>query len=287
MIAAVVVTYAAPPGALERCLAAVVDEVDRVIVVDTGRSVPADAHPRVELVPVPNDGYGVAANVGFARATALGADVVVLLNDDVVGRPGWVSPLVAALAGERVGAAQPVLVVAGAEPPIVNSRGVRIGPDGAGIDIGDGDAYEPATGAEPLDIFTGGAVAFSAGYLAATGGFDRRWFLYYEDVDLAHRGAAAGWSYVLVHDSVVEHERGSTTAQMPARTRYLQERNRLWAAFRFADAATIARAIWLSVRRVRHTPRPTHARALVTGLAGAPREVWLRARAAAAARSAS
>lgn len=281
MIAAVVVTYAAPPGALERCLAAVVDEVDAVVLVDTGRSVVPDDHPGVELLQVPNDGYGVAADAGFARAAQLGAAAVVLLNDDVVGRPGWVAPLVAALGGDGVGAAQPVLLVAGTDTPIVNSRGVRIGPDGAGTDIGDGDLHEPATGTEPIELFTGGAVAVSAAFLEATGGFDRRWFLYYEDVDLARRGAAAGWRYLLVHDSVVDHERGSTTAQMPTRTRYLQERNRLWAAFRYADAATIARAIWLSVRRVRHAPRRTHARALVAGLGGAPRELWWRTRAAA------
>ena len=279
MIAAVVVTYDAPPAALERCLAAIADEVDHVVVVDTGRSATIEpARPEVELVPMPNDGYGAAANVGFARAQALGATAVVLLNDDIVGRPGWVAPLVAALDGERVGAAQPVLLTSGTAPPEVNSRGVRIGADGAGVDVDDGAIHAPASGVNEIELFTGGAVAFAPAFLAETGGFDRRWFLYYEDVDLGRRGAALGWRFVVVEDAVVEHERGSTTAQRPDRTRFLQERNRVWSAFRHADAATIGRALWLSVRRLRHDPKGVHARALVAGLVGAPRELILRIR---------
>jgi hypothetical protein len=41
-------------------------------------------------------------------------------------------------------------------------------------------------------MFTGGAVLFGAPFLAAVGGFDERYFLYYEDIDLARRGRAAG-----------------------------------------------------------------------------------------------
>ena len=201
-----------------------------------------------------------------------------LLNDDVVGRPGWVRPLVDALAADRVGAAQPVLLVAGSEPPIVNSLGVRVGGDGAGTDVGDGDPYEPATGTTAIELFTGGAVAFASAFLDDTGGFDTRWFLYYEDIDLGRRGAGLGWHYVLVRDSVVDHDRGSTTAGQPDLTRYLQERNRVWAAFRFADPRTIARALWLSVRRLRHAPRSVHARALTAGVAGAPRQLVRRVR---------
>ncbi len=279
MIAAVVVTYSAPAEALEQCVSAVVGEVDHLIIVDTGGSAIVAERTNLELIVVPNDGYGAAANIGFARAHALAATVVVLLNDDVIGRDGWVGPLVDAVEQPGVGAAQPVLIIAGTDPELVNSMGVQIGDDGAGTDLGDGDAYVAATGTTEIELFTGGAVALRSAFLADTGGFDRRWFLYYEDIDLARRGAALGWRYVLVHDSVVEHARGSATSQAPDRTWFLQERNRVWAAFRFAGPSTIARALWLSVRRLRHAPRRVNARALGAGLAGSPREVWLRIRA--------
>ena len=76
--------------------------------------------------------------------------------------------------------------------------------DGAGTDVGDGERYVASTGVEEIELFTGGAVAFDAEFLAATHGFDRRWFLYYEDIDLGRRGAALGWRYLLVRESVVD-----------------------------------------------------------------------------------
>ena len=69
-----------------------------------------------------------------------------------------------------------------------------------------------------------------------------------------------------------------------ARTRYLQERNRLWFAVQHCDVGTIARALWLSIRRLRHQPRGVHGRALIAGLAGAPRSLWRRQGAARRAR---
>ena len=278
VIAAVVVTFSTPAATLGRCLDAVAGEVDLVVVVDTGGSAEVEDRPGVVVLRVRNDGYGAAANAGFRVARAAGATTAILLNDDVVGRPGWVAPLVEALAKPGVGAAQPVLLVADTDPPVVNSLGARVGPDGAGVDVGDGERYVAGTGTSEIELFTGGAVAFSDAFLQATGGFDERWFLYYEDVDLGRRGAVMGWTYLLVHDSVVAHTRGESTSRQPERTRFLQERNRLWAAFRFADRATVGRAVWLSIRRLRYAPVGVHAKALAAGLAGAPRELWQRAR---------
>ena len=84
----------------------------------------------------------------------------------------------------------------------------------------------------------------------------------------------------MVPASVVEHARSASTAAAPERTRFLQERNRLWHAFRHADAGTMVRAVWLSVRRLRFPPRAVHAKALLAGLAGAPGAWWRRLRGA-------
>ncbi len=280
-------TYAAPSGMLAACVESVVRAggLGHLVVVDTGGRARDDravaalvAAGHLELVEIVNRGYGAAANAGFARARAAGADVIALLNDDVVVRGGWIEALRSELA-PGVGAAQPKLLEAGREPPMIDSLGVRIGPDGAGVDVGDGTLDVGTSVASDLELFTGGAVAFTDEFLDATGGFDERWFLYYEDVDLARRGAQLGWRYRLVPAAVVEHHGGVTTGGMAARTRYLQERNRLWSAVRHESPATVRRAYWLSVRRLRHAPRGVHARALLAGLAGSPRRVVERRRA--------
>jgi GT2 family glycosyltransferase len=279
VIAAVVVTHSAPAGVLEACVASLHDAggLDRILVVDNGGSAMLERGD-VDLIRVANRGYGAAANAGFAKALGDGATAIALLNDDIVVRRGWVRPLVEALDGDRVGAVQPKLLVAGSDPPRVNSLGVEIGGDGAGTDIGDGSLDVVVGAPSEIARFTGGAVMLAAGFLRDTGGFDERFFLYYEDVDLGARGAALGWSYRVVPASVVEHARSASTAAAPDRTRFLQERNRLWHAFRHADSATMVRALWLSVRRLRFAPRGVHAKALAAGLAGAPGAWWRRLR---------
>jgi GT2 family glycosyltransferase len=276
VIAAVVVTHSAPAATLAACVDSIrgAGGVERIIVVDNGGRAEGMADD-VDLIRVPNRGYGAAANEGFRLALRMGCSAIALLNDDVTVRPGWAEPLASALDRADVGAAQPKLLIAGSDPPRVNSLGLAIGRDGAGTDIADGTLDVVAGAPSEIARFTGGAVMFAPDFLRATGGFDERYFLYYEDADLAARGAALGWTYRLVPSSVVDHERGASTATDSDRTRYLQERNRLWHAFRHCAAATEARAVWLSVRRVRHDPIGVHARALVSGVAGAPR-MWLR-----------
>lgn len=281
VIAVVVVTFSAPALMLDRCVASLrrAGGVDLVIVVDTGGgAIPSDRD--VTLLRIPNRGYGAAANVGFTAAQTAGADMIALLNDDVVVDDGWVEPLVRAVSegtGARpVGAAQPMLLADGRHE--ISSLGVRICADGAGVDLGIGEDPPTQPYVAELELFTGGAVLFSSEFLASTGGFDERYFLYYEDVDLAKRGSELGWGFRLVTASIVHHVGGVSTGALPEHTRLLQERNRLWAAFRFAGPATIAQALWLSIRRLRHRPRGAHARALVSGLAGAPVRLFERVR---------
>ena len=195
-----------------------------------------------------------------------GASSVALLNDDVIVGVDWLAPLTAALAADDVGAVQPALLDPDGD---VASLGVEIDRFGAGTDIGDGEPLPVDRSIREIEIFTGGAVVFDADFLTATGGFDERLFLYYEDVDLARRGRQLGWRYRVVPESTVEHRRGTSTGT-DAGTLFYQERNRLWSAFRSAAPATVARAVWLSVRRLRHEPRRVHARALAAGLAQRP-----------------
>jgi GT2 family glycosyltransferase len=275
-----VVTYNAPVATVTACLRSLHEAggIDRCVLVDTGGRavIPAELVDLVELMVVPNRGYGAAANAGWRRLQTDGVDAVAILNDDVVVRPGWIEALVDVLGG-RIGVAQPLIVEAGSGAG-VSSRGVEFDRYGAGIDVGRGGPPPPPGRVDPLDVFTGGAFVTTPAFLAATGGFDERWFLYYEDADLARRGRELGWEYRLVAAAVVEHLGGVSTSVDADRTRYLQERNRLLFAARHLPVAVLGRATWLSVRRLRHEPRRVHARALAAGLALMPTRLIERAR---------
>jgi N-acetylglucosaminyl-diphospho-decaprenol L-rhamnosyltransferase len=281
VLAVVIVTFSAEPAMLDACVVSVLDAggADHLIVVDNGSS--AVVRDGVGLIRnATNLGFGGGANVGFRRAAELGATTIALLNDDIVVEPGWLESLQAALQNDaRLGAVQPKLLMAGTHPARINSVGVAIGRDGAGTDVGYDEVDGPQFAEDrPIELFTGGAVVFRAEFLSTTGGFDDSYFLYYEDVDLARRGADLGWTYRFVASSRVWHRVSASTSQLGDRARYLQERNRLRYAFRFGDRAMVMSALWLSIRRLRWSPRGTHARALLSGLMLAPAALRARRR---------
>lgn len=285
----VIVTHAGVGEMLRRCVQSVDDGggVDHIVVVDNSGVVGAedlDEWAIDQVLRVDNHGFGAAANVGFRSVIEqLGSDCAVgLLNDDVTVTSGWIEPLIGLLArDEQVGAVQPKLLVAETEPPLVNSVGVQLDAAGAGTDIGYREADGPAwSTAGPIDIFSGGAVLFRASFIDDLDGFDERYFLYYEDVDLALRGAERGWTFACEPLSVVHHAVSASTMSLGDDLRRLQDRNRLWTAFRFGSQRSIAAAVWLSVRRLRHAPLRMHWKALAAGLSGAPRRLGERRHAA-------
>ncbi len=284
MIAVVVTTFNAPFETLAACLHSVdaSGDADLVVVVDNGGNarlpVEFDGRRDVRLVrQAANRGFGAAANAGFDAARAAGATAIALLNDDVEVEPGWLALLVAELraapsessGAPRLGAVQPKLLYAGTSPAVVNSLGVRLDRFGAGQDIGHGELDGRwAHAARPIEMFTGGAVLFDAAFLADTGGFDERFFMYYEDVDLAQRGARRGWSYRCQPAAVVRHHGGVSAGALGAQRAFYLERNRLWCLWRFGNGRSRRAGVWLAVRRVRHPPRSAHLRGLCAGIWG-------------------
>jgi N-acetylglucosaminyl-diphospho-decaprenol L-rhamnosyltransferase len=231
--AAVVVNYNAGPALLD-CVASVLaqDPVPELVVVDnasTDGSVDGlrRAHPGVRIV---NSG----ANLGYARAANLGiaatdAPVVAVLNPDTVLLPGAGRALAARFA------ADPDLGAAG--PRLHNDDGT-VYPSARKIPglldaVGHGllffvwpanpfTARYRETGADParprdVDWVSGAAVWLRRAALDAVGGWDERYFMYVEDVDLCWRLRRAGWRVAYEPAGTVEHIRGVSTASRPYR----------------------------------------------------------------------
>ena len=164
-----------------------------VVLVDNGSGDDSVAVARRELPEVrvlelgENLGFGPALNRAVA---AHPADHVILLNNDTVPEPRFVEALLDGL-GEGVDSVAGVLLQERA-PELIDSAGVLADATLMGFDYLHG---EPATAAQtaaaPLGP-TGGAALYRRAAFEAVGGFDERIFLYYEDLDLALRLAAAG-----------------------------------------------------------------------------------------------
>ena len=135
---------------------------------------------------------------------------------------------------------------------VVNNAGSNLFTGGRGGDRGflerDRGQYD-----EPADIFAwcGGAVLLRRAYLDDVGLFDERFFLYYEDTDLAWRGRLAGWRYVYVPNSTVRHRHAASSGgEGAALFRFYVQRNRLLMLVRSAPVSLVVRAVGGDVFRV-------------------------------------
>ena len=164
-----------------------------VVVVDNGSSdgsveLLREQFPEVTVLALErNLGFGPALNRAAAEHPA---DPLILLNDDAAPAPRFVEALLDA-------AVEGVQAVAGVmtqerDPGLIDSAGVVADATLMGFDYLHGEPLAAAaSAADPLGP-TGGAALYDRAAFSAVGGFDERIFLYYEDLDLALRLAAAG-----------------------------------------------------------------------------------------------
>jgi hypothetical protein len=186
---------------LRRCLESVRDQrrpPDHVIVVDnasTDDSI-ARAEPQLGSVEV----IKLHTNTGFAHANNVGAraartfDALALMNPDVVADPGWLEALVAAAGADprAAGFASRMLM---ASAPRLDGAGDSYHVSGRAWRRGHG---MEATAGPQENVDTFGPCAAAALYrrdaFEEVGGFDERFFCYFEDVDLAFRLRLRGYT---------------------------------------------------------------------------------------------
>ncbi len=166
--------------------------VDVVLVdngsVDDSVAMVREEFPEVTVLALErNLGFGPAIN---RAAREHPADPLILLNNDAEAEPRFVEALLDA-AAEGVQSVAGVLLQERA-PGLIDSAGVVADSTLMGFDHLHGEPVEAAAAAaDPLGP-TGGAALYDRAAFEAVGGFDERIFLYYEDLDLALRIAAAG-----------------------------------------------------------------------------------------------
>ena len=166
----------------------------------------------------------LGANLGFAVACNRGADagtgeVVVLLNNDVDARPDFLERLVTPLeVDERVGSVAPLLVRPGGQ--VIDSVGLAADATLAGFARLAGRPVAEAASPRPVLVGpSGGAAAYRRTAWEDAGGLDEGVFSYLEDLDLALRLRAAGWSAAAAPDAVGVHLGSATMGRRSARQR--------------------------------------------------------------------
>jgi GT2 family glycosyltransferase len=193
---------------LDTHLRATAEGLDAFVVVVDNSSTPeaTDAARHVterhgwNLVTCPNDGFGAGVNRGVDRARELGARAVLILNPDLSLSPASARVLLDAALTD------PGRLVA----PVVLRPDGSVWSRGGTIDLESGATRSTPAPDGRVDWLTGACLAVSVDTWTWLGGFDTRFFLYWEDVDLSWRALAAGLTLDVRPDVEATHDVGGT-----------------------------------------------------------------------------
>lgn len=233
----VTVTYS-PGEHLERFLSSLTVATDRpttVMITDNGSTDGAperavERYPNARLLRTgANLGYGTAVNRGVAALLADSpSEFVVIANPDVVWSPGSIDALLeVARRWPRAGAVGPLIrdPDGSVYPSARHLPSVIRG--GMHAVVGPFWKTNPWTAAYRQDHQTPSERA--VGWLSGScllvrrtafedvNGFDERYFMYMEDVDLGDRLGRAGWQNVYAPSAEILHDKGHSTGRDPAR----------------------------------------------------------------------
>ena len=201
------------------------------------------AHHGWTLVESPtNLGFGGGANLGIRTATE--AARFLLLNPDAHLDGPSLRRLIEVVADD------PMILAA----PVITATDGRVWFDGSDLHLTSGRMRatrkrETGSTAPVTEWLTGACLMISREMWDRVGGFDERYFLYWEDVDLSWRCREAGASLVVVRDATAVHDEGGTSQPSGGeRARsslyyYYNIRNRLLFAALHLDRATQRRWI--------------------------------------------
>jgi GT2 family glycosyltransferase len=264
-----------------------------LMVVDNGSSDGSVAYLEREGVPH----LALPENVGFARAMNLGvaqtrAASVLALNADTVVAPGTVRTLLDALeADPSLAGVQPRILQTEATTPRrfqtfpasdaeksgndvedarLYSAGQALTRDGRAYELGAGEEQSPRylAGREVFGV-CGAACLLRRELFEQLGGYDERYFSFYEDVDLNLRARIAGMRFAYVPEAVVWHlGNASWMAEAPRPTAWnarLVARNRLATQAKFMPLRALPRILAVETVALVRAARQGRFRATLRG----------------------
>ncbi|MBI1315703.1 glycosyltransferase [bacterium] len=194
-----------------------------------------------------NAGYSGGYNWALAH---IPSEIVVLMNTDVLPRPGWLEPLEQALdKNDQLGAVQPKILdqahpdrfeYAGAAGGFMDRLGYAFCRgrmfDTLEMDSGQFDVPGPVFWA------SGACIALKRRAYLEIGGLEPHFFAHFEEIDLCWRLHRAGYEVAYCGESVVEHVGGGTLGQLNPHKTYLNFRNNLLCLSRNLP---LAQLLWL------------------------------------------
>lgn len=186
-------------------------------------------YPEAHVIRMPrNEGFTGGMNRGMVWALEQKADLVFCLNDDVTFHPGCLVELEKAAVKRPLSGILCPWIYDPGSPPRIYSAGVQVDPWGRTTHLLSNQA-PPRNLPQPYECVaaTGCALMITRALLYETGGFDGRFFMYYEETDLCRRALEAGFQVWTVPQASVVHHTLPQNQEERGYIIYLMWRNRL------------------------------------------------------------
>jgi N-acetylglucosaminyl-diphospho-decaprenol L-rhamnosyltransferase len=202
------------------------------------------------VTPGDNLGYGSAINAGVAAVPSR-SEWVLVANPDLRWAPGSIDAMIAAGRDPEIGVVGPLILTPGGEvyPSARRLPSLRTGighalfapvwPDNPWSRRYRADR-DPQPRRRDAGWLSGSCLLIRRSAFEAVGGFDEKFFMYFEDVDLCARIGAAGWRIVYDPSASVTHAGGHSTSAHSARM--IREHHR--SAYRYLAAKYHAWYLW-------------------------------------------
>lgn len=177
-----------------------------------------------------NLGFAAACNQGIKYALGKGADYVLLLNNDTVVAPDFLSKMAeAAEAEEKIGLVGAKIYYFDQPEKIWFAGGkfIRWRASGKHLSWQKND-HPTLSGTRECDFITGCAVLIKKEVFSQIGFFFEPYFLTVEDLDFSYRAGRAGWKIVTALDAKIWHKVSSSRlGEFSFSNGYYGMRNRL------------------------------------------------------------
>ena len=219
------------PGCLDALAAQAAAPSFEVIVVDNGSSdgsaaFVASAYPDVRVI-------ALDANAGFAGGNNAGAraargEWLAFLNNDTIADSAWLARLDAAASARPAYSLVASRIVFLHDPDRIDSAGDGYFRAGGAFKTGHGRRAGEFTASAEVFGACGAAFLIRRGLFTALGGFDERFFMVYEDVDLSYRARLAGHRCWYAADAIVRHAGSGTLGAVSANAVFYGQRNLEW-----------------------------------------------------------
>lgn len=232
------------------------------------------AFPNIRLLESPvNDGYGSGMNRAFASGES---EYFLILNPDTEIEPGAIDTLVSVLRSTpALGIAAPRLSYPGGRPqpsarrfytwPLALLEAIDLNLRFPRNSLLKNHTYD---GAIPLkrtevDWVNGACLMVRSSLFERLGGFDRKYFMYFEEVDLCRMVRLSGRGVAFVPDAGVVHSRAHSTTATDLRQvefhkslcRYIRKHHGLPGSLALRAVLVLWRSLYLAAIALRYLSR--------------------------------